>query len=338
MQIQENISLHKYNTFGIDVKAKHFVAVDSFAQMQEVLEWAHQRNEVSMLLGGGSNVLFTKDFDGLIIRNELRGIEKVKEDDEFVYIKAAAGEVWHEFVLYCLGNNYAGVENLALIPGFVGASLMQNIGAYGVEIKDVFYELTALHKFENKLQTFDNAECGFGYRESVFKNKYKDQFAIMDVTYRLRKQPAFHTEYGAIRAELEKNNVKELSIQAIANAVVAIRTAKLPNPKDIGNAGSFFKNPSVPWEHFSHLKEKYPDMPSFENADGSVKIPAGWLIEQCGYKGYTKGQVGVHKNQALVLVNHGHATGVEVLQLCYDIKFAVLDKFGIPIMPEVNIV
>ena len=338
MQILNNISLKQYNTFGIDVNAKYFASAATMQHVTEILEWALQHKAQSLVLGGGSNVLFTKDFAGLIIRNELKGIEKINEDDEQVFIRVSAGVVWHEFVLFCLKNNYAGIENLALIPGFTGASPMQNIGAYGVEIKDVFHELTAIHKFDLHTQKFKKADCAFGYRESVFKNKYKDQFLITDVTYRLHKKPQFNIEYGAIRQELEKNNVQQLSIQAIANAVMAIRSSKLPDPKQIGNAGSFFKNPSVTKEKYRELKEKFPAIVGYENTDGTVKLAAAWLIEQCGFKGYKKGDAGVHDKQALVLVNRANASGDEILKICHEIKNAVLSTFEIVLAPEVNII
>lgn len=338
MEILKNISLKSYNTFGIDVNAAYFTSVANYRELTEALQWAKENEVQSLILGGGSNVLFTKDFEGLIIKNELRGIERIKEDDTSVYLKASAGVVWHEFVLYCLQNNLAGVENLALIPGCVGASPMQNIGAYGVEVKEVFHELTALHKFDFSLQKFNNSDCEFGYRESIFKNKYKDQFVITDVTYRLNKEPHFNIEYGAIRQELGKNHVRDLSIQSIANAVMAIRSAKLPDPAKIGNAGSFFKNPSIAKQQFELLKGRFPSIVGYENIDGTIKVAAGWLIEQCGFKGFRSGNAGVHEKQALVLVNYGNARGEEALQISHEIRAAVLDKFGIVITPEVNII
>lgn len=280
----------------------------------------------------------TKDYDGLVIKNELSGYEKIKEDEDFIYIKVQAGEQWHSFVLYCLEHHYAGVENLALIPGCVGASPMQNIGAYGVEIKDVFHELTALHKTELTKRTFSLKECNFGYRESVFKNIYKDQFVITDVTYRLRKKPVYHIAYGAIRQELEKRHITELSIREIAAAVIAIRSSKLPDPAKIGNAGSFFKNPSVPIDAYLSLKANFPGIVAYENADGSMKLAAGWLIEQAGLKGYRQGDAGVHEKQALVLVNYGNATGNDILKLCDLVMQTVSDKYGVPLHPEVNLI
>ncbi|MFV0607241.1 MAG: UDP-N-acetylmuramate dehydrogenase [Niabella sp.] len=338
MNIIENISLKKYNSFGIAVNASFFTEVATKEDLKEALRFAANKNFPSLVLGGGSNVLFTKNYPGLVIKNNLPGIEVVKEDENHIYINVGAGVTWHHFVLYCINNNYAGVENLALIPGSAGASPMQNIGAYGVEIKEVFVELNALHKFNLTEQQFNTAACEFGYRESVFKNKYKDQFIITDVTYRLNKKPHFNIEYGAIRQQLEKDNVTDVSIQAIANAVISIRSSKLPDPQKIGNAGSFFKNPSVPKNVFDELKQQFPDIAAYNNPDGTVKLAAGWLIEQCGYKGFRKGDAGVHNKQALVLVNYGTANGNDILQLCHEIKSSVFKKFGIVIMPEVNIV
>lgn len=338
MEILENISLKPYNTFGIDAVSSYFTSIHALEELINALHWAHQAEKEVLVLGGGSNILFTKDFDGIVIINQLLGIEKIKEDDDYVYVKAGAGVVWHEFVQFCLENDYAGAENLALIPGSVGASPMQNIGAYGVEIKDIFYELTALHKFDLTLHTFTNEACKFGYRESVFKNIYKDEYIILDVTYQLRKQPIFRTEYGAIKEELERMNVTQLTIQDVAQAVIHIRTSKLPDPKDIGNSGSFFKNPSVPKSEFEALKIEYPSMIGYENKEGTVKLAAGWMIEQCGFKGYKKGDAGVHIKQALVLVNYGLATGKEILHLSKEIIDAVHLKFGVFLEPEVNIV
>lgn len=338
IQIQNNQPLAPYNTFGMDVLARHFVQVSSADEVSASFEWARQEGIDMLILGGGSNLLFTKNVDGLVIQNGIKGIEKVYEDEEEVYLKVGGGEVWHQFVLYCLAHNYAGLENLALIPGLTGASPMQNIGAYGVEIKDVFQELTAIHRKSLGQVQFSNSDCEFGYRESVFKHQYKDQFMITDVTYKLRKKPVFKIEYGAIQQELEQAGVRELSIQAIANAVISIRSSKLPDPKQIGNAGSFFKNPSIPKVQFETLKQEFPGIVAYENPDHTMKLAAGWLIEQCGLKGFRKGDAGVHARQALVLVNYGSASGEEVLNLCKLVQNAVLQKFGVVLLPEVNIV
>ena len=296
------------------------------------------RPTVNLVLGGGSNILFTKDFDGIVLKNEVKGIELVREDDEHIYVKAGAGENWHQFVLFCIQNNYAGIENLSLIPGSVGASPMQNIGAYGVEIKDVFHQLEAFHIDDKTLKTFSLAECEFGYRESVFKRKLKDQFIITSVTCKLRKKPVFNISYGAIQQELDKMAVKELSIAAISQAVINIRSFKLPDWKVVGNAGSFFKNPQIQKHKFLELKEIFPGIVGYAAGEGYTKLAAGWLIEQCGWKGYRKGDAGCYPKQALVLVNYGAATGAEVYDLSEQIIESVQQKFGVTLEREVNII
>lgn len=339
MQIQENISLLPYNTFGIDVTAKQFASFSTVEDLQELLATAGSgKSATTLILGGGSNILFTGDIDGLVLKNELKGIALVQEDDDYYYVKAGAGENWHAFVQHCIRNNYAGIENLSLIPGNVGASPMQNIGAYGVEIKDVFHELEALHVHDQHLQTFTLADCAFGYRESVFKRKYRDQFVILNVTYRLRKKPVYNTSYGAIEQELEQMQVKELSISAISQAVIHIRSSKLPDPKVIGNAGSFFKNPEISNEQYAGLKAMYPAIPGYPVSGTTTKLAAGWLIEQCGWKGYRKGDAGCHAKQALVLVNYGKANGRELYDLSEMILTSVKAKFGVDLEREVNIV
>ena len=336
MLLQENISLKSYNTFGIDVKARYFATFNDTDELAETLNLKSQTS--NLILGGGSNILLTKDYDGLVLKNEIRGIVELHEDSEYVYVKAGAGENWHQFVLYCIERNWAGVENLSLIPGNVGASPMQNIGAYGVEIDDVFWDLEAFHKKDKKVVTFTRSDCEFGYRESVFKEKFKDQFVILNVTFQLRKKPRFNTSYGAIEQELQRMGVRELSLKAISAAVINIRNSKLPNPGEIGNAGSFFKNPSVTNEQFVSLKARFENMAGHENIDGTVKLAAGWLIEQCGWKGYRKDDAGCHAKQALVLVNYGNATGTEIYNLSEEIIQSVKEKFGITLEREVNII
>jgi UDP-N-acetylmuramate dehydrogenase len=340
LQVKENISLKKFNTFGIDANAKYFTEFSSLTELEECLEFSKQKtpNTKLLTLGGGSNILFTQNFGGLVLKNEIKGIEIVKEDDEFVYVKAGAGENWHQFVLYCIEHNFCGVENLSLIPGNIGASPMQNIGAYGVEIKDVFYSLEAYHIQDKKLLVFDIDDCAFGYRESVFKNKYRNQFIITSVTYKLKKQPLFNTSYGAIEQELDKMGVTQLSIKTISDAVINIRSSKLPNPKDIGNAGSFFKNPEVENSKFEILKTKFLNIVGYNLPNGNVKLAAGWLIEQCGWKGFRKGDAGCHSKQALVLVNYGNATGNEIYFLSTEIIQSVKDKFDVDLEREVNII
>lgn len=338
MQVQENISLKPYNTFAIDAKARYFLRFNSVVQLMDARTSNFKSGVSNLVLGGGSNILFTKDFDGLILKNEITGIEKIEEDQNYVYIKCGAGENWHQFVMHCIKNNWAGLENLSLIPGCTGASPMQNIGAYGVEIKDVFHGLTAFHLQEKANYTFKAKDCEFGYRESVFKRKYKDQFIILDVTYRLSKKPHFNTSYGAIEHELEKMGIKDLSIQAVSQAVINIRSSKLPDPKEIGNAGSFFKNPSISKEKFLQLKQQFENIVGYENADSTVKLAAGWLIEQCGWKGFRDGDAGVHAKQSLVLVNYGNAAGDEVFALSKKIMDSVADKFDVRLEREVNII
>jgi UDP-N-acetylmuramate dehydrogenase len=332
MQVLDNISLKPFNTFGIDVKARQLATFSSLNDLESI-----NINPGTIVLGGGSNILFTKDVDGLVLKNEITGVQELHEDEEYVYVKAGAGENWHRFVLYCIDRNWAGIENLSLIPGSVGASPMQNIGAYGVELENVFWNLEAWHVQEKKLVNFTRSDCEFGYRESVFKRKYKNQFIITSVTYRLHKTPIFHTSYGAIEQELEKMGVKELSIKAISEAVINIRSSKLPDPKTIGNAGSFFKNPSVTDRKFLELKQRFEELVGYRNPDGSMKIAAGWLIEQCGWKGFRRGDAGCHAKQALVLVNYGNARGIDICQLSDEIIQSVKDKFAVELEKEVNI-
>jgi UDP-N-acetylmuramate dehydrogenase len=338
MQVLENISLKSYNTFGIDAHARYFASIASREDLIGVLNLGPFKKTSKLILGGGSNILLTGDVDGLVLRNEINGIEKIEEDDNYVYVKCGAGENWHQFVLHCISNGWAGLENLSLIPGCTGASPMQNIGAYGVEIRDVFHALTAFHIEERANYNFKAKDCEFGYRESVFKNKYKGQFMIIDVTFRLNKHPRFNTSYGAIEQELERMGVKDLDIRAISQAVINIRSSKLPDPRETGNAGSFFKNPSVSNEKSQQLKETFPGIVAYDNPDGSVKLAAGWLIEQCGWKGFRKGDAGVHTRQALVLVNYGSATGKELLYLSQEIIDSVEQKFGVELEREVNII
>lgn len=336
MQLIENYALKSFNSFGIAVSAKYYCNISSYEILQELLEWNKKQQQQILVLGGGSNILFTKNFDGLVLHNALKGIELVRESEHYYYVKAMAGECWHEFVQYCVKKNYAGVENLSLIPGNIGATPMQNIGAYGVEIKDVFYELEAVDIEAQSIVVFKKGDCNFGYRDSIFKQSLKNKFIITSVTYELPKLPKYNTSYGAIEMELEKQGVKELSIAAIAKAVVAIRQSKLPDPQKIGNAGSFFKNPVMPSEKYLHLKQSYPTLAGY--ADGAnTKVAAGWLIEQCGWKGYRKEDAGCYALQALVLVNYGKATGEEIYNLSEKIIQTVQHKFEIVLEREVNI-
>ena len=335
MQFHENFSLRSYNTFAIDAKARLF---NEFSSVEELEEYLMLYSSYPVfILGGGSNVLFTKDYEGVVLKNEIKGIEVQHEDAEHVYVKVGAGENWHQFVLHCINHNLAGIENLSLIPGNVGASPIQNIGAYGVELENVFWSLEAFHLGERRIHTFTTADCEFGYRDSIFKNNYKDQFAILSVTFQLRKKPIFHVSYGAITEELEKMGVKDLSIKAVSQAVINIRSSKLPDPKEIPNAGSFFKNPEVPITKYEELKVKFPGIVAYPVTKMTMKLAAGWMIEQCGWKGYRRGDAGCHAKQALVLVNYGNANGEEVYKLSEEILQSVKNKFGVTLEREVNI-
>lgn len=338
MLISENVLLRPYNTFGIAARSRYFAGFSNADELRELLSAPQFRDLPRMVLGGGSNVLFTKDFDGVILKNGIKGIEVVGEDDDYVYVKAGAGESWHGFVMENIKHNRGGLENLSLIPGNVGASPMQNIGAYGVEIKDTFHSLEALHLEEKEVVSFTKEDCRFGYRESVFKHKYKGQFAILSVSYKLSKHPQFNTSYGAIEAELNVMGVKDLSIQAISQAVINIRSSKLPDPAKIGNAGSFFKNPTVTAGDYERIKTAYPNVVAYPVEGDQFKLAAGWLIEQCGWKGYREGDAGVHAKQALVLVNYGDAKGGEIYDLSQKVLDSVEEKFGVLLEREVNII
>ncbi|EMR03458.1 UDP-N-acetylmuramate dehydrogenase [Cesiribacter andamanensis] len=338
VQIEKNKSLKAFNTFGIEATAPYFCEVTSVADLQEVLQQERFHNMPLLILGGGSNLLFTRDPQGLVLLNRIRGIEVVKEDEESVWLRVGAGENWHDFVLYTIAQGLAGLENLSLIPGTVGAAPMQNIGAYGVEIKDTFRQLEAVDCSTGQLRIFEGQECEFGYRSSIFKTWAKDRYIIASVTFSLHKKPNFNTSYGDIQKTLAELGIQELSLKAVSDAVIRIRQSKLPDPRQIGNAGSFFKNPVISQQQFEELHQHYPAMPHYPQEGGQVKVPAGWLIEQCGWKGHRRGAVGVHDRQALVLVNHGGAGGSEIRQLSEDIQASVAEKFGIALETEVNFV
>jgi UDP-N-acetylmuramate dehydrogenase len=336
MAWKESISLKSYNTFGIDVSAAHLGEAQDMEQLAALIGEVPDRKQL-LVLGGGSNVLLTQDIDRWVLLNRLGGIEQVREDKEHVWIKAGAGIVWHDLVLHAIEKGYGGIENLSLIPGNVGAAPMQNIGAYGVELKDVFEELEAWHIFDQELQTFGGADCKFGYRESVFKRNLKNQYIITSITLKLTKKPVFNISYGAIESELKAQKVTEITLQDVSKAVIAIRQSKLPDPAKIGNSGSFFKNPVIPQKQFNRLKEQYSSMPGYVLSEGLVKIAAGWLIEQAGWKGHRSGEIGVHDRQALVLVNHGGAKGSDIFDLSTNIMTDILEKFDIQLEREVNI-
>ncbi len=338
MLLQENISLRRYNSFGIETSARYFSSFSGPEELHAMYDALNRKNiHERLILGGGSNILFTKNFDGCVIKNELKGIDLVNETGDAYFVRAYAGENWHSFVMYCIGKQYYGLENLSLIPGNVGASPIQNIGAYGVEIKDFLHQLEAWNTETQEMEIFTNAACKFGYRESVFKNIYKGKYIICSVTFRLLKEPRFIISYGAIEKELEEMGVTALTAKAVSDAVIHIRESKLPDPAIIGNAGSFFKNPVVSSAVYESLKTKYPQIPGYPANEGNTKLAAGWLIEQCGWKGYRKGDAGCFEKQALVLVNYGHASGPDIYQLSQNIINSVFDRFGIILEREVNI-
>ncbi len=345
MNIQKNVSLQPYNTFGVDVHAKYFAVVNSVEELVEILrnlktlQLSHSPTQSLLFLGGGSNLLFTKDFDGLVIQLNLKGISENILNENEVLVTAKSGENWQEFVQYCLEKNYGGLENLSLIPGNVGTSPMQNIGAYGTEIKDTFVSCKVLNLETLEVEEFDNEQCRFGYRDSIFKQEGKGKYVILEVTFKLStKNHQIKTEYGAIKSELEKMGIQNPTIQDVSKAVIAIRESKLPNPKEIGNAGSFFKNPTIPLEQFEELQKKFPEIPNYP-AGNMIKVPAGWLIEQCGWKGKQIENVASHKLQALVIVNAtGKASGKEIFDFSAMIIDSVKEKFGIELEREVNII
>ncbi|NBP29343.1 MAG: UDP-N-acetylmuramate dehydrogenase [Flavobacteriia bacterium] len=333
--MQEGVSLKPYNTFGIDVKARLFAAFHSLEELQDLLP--SLRRIPFLLSGGGSNMLFTQDFDGIFVRNRILGIEEVVRSENEVVVSAGAGENWHQFVQHCVSLGYGGLENLSLIPGCVGASPMQNIGAYGVEIKDVFEYLDAVEIATGNMKRFYAEDCAFGYRESVFKRQLKNEYIICSVAFRLSLNPKVNTSYGVIEAELERMSVKKPSIKDVSQAVINIRKSKLPDPTVLGNAGSFFKNPVVPEAVLDQIRSTYEKVPSYPAGEGTVKLAAGWLIEQAGWKGKRVGAVGVHELQALVLVNYGGGTGKEVYDLSQEIIEDIQQKFGVSLEREVNI-
>lgn len=336
MRFEEHKSLKTFNTFGLEAFAKYFIEINNVKDLELVFKDPIYSNNQKLILGGGSNILFTQDFNGLVIKNNLKGIEIINTNEGIV--KAGAGENWHEFVMFCIDKGLGGIENLSLIPGCVGASPMQNIGAYGVEIKDVFYQLSAFDLTTGTIKTFSKEECEFGYRESVFKRKYKDRYLILDVSFKLSKDHKLSTHYGAINEELKKMDINNASIKDVSNAVIAIRQSKLPDPKEIGNAGSFFKNPEVSAEKYQSLKHHFDALVAYPLENGNYKLAAGWLIEQSGLKGFEMNGAAVHTKQALVLVNKNNTTGQNIYQLSDYVLSKVFDKFGVQLEREVNII
>jgi len=337
MEIIKNQSLKHYNTFGIDVKAREFVSIHSEEELREVLR--ENTGKRIFVLGGGSNMLLTKDVDALVVHIDIKGKEILSEDEDHAIIRAMAGETWHEFVLYTIGENLGGLENMSLIPGNVGTTPIQNIGAYGAEIKDTFVSCDAMNIHTQEMRTFTREECKFGYRESIFKNEEKGNYIILSVTFRLtRRNHKINTGYGDIQKKLAENGIVNPTLKDVSDAVIAIRRSKLPDPKELGNSGSFFKNPIVPIAVYEKAKATHPDIPHYPVSETEVKVPAGWLIEHAGFKGYREGDAGVHKNQALVLVNYGNASGADILALSRKVQQAIFDKYGIRIEAEVNVI
>ena len=338
--ILQDISLKPYNTFGLDAKAKYFVEVSSQEELAKLFEDPNIRKMPRLVLGGGSNLLFTRDYEGLIIKVNIQGIKVETESANTVVVKVGAGENWHSFTQTCVENGWAGVENLSLIPGTVGAAPIQNIGAYGVEVKEVFVSLRAYDLYTRSLREFDRLMCSFGYRDSVFKHQpWQNRAVITDVTFQLSKEPKPNTSYGAIQKTLTDWNIENPTIADVSKAVIHIRQSKLPDPTVLGNCGSFFKNPQIPTTKFESLKETHPDMPGYDLGDGKTKVPAGWLIENAGWKGKQIGNVSMHEKQALVLVNKtGQATGSEAWTHAQKVQAGIMDTFGIELSPEVNII
>ena len=336
MHIQQNISLKPYNTFGIECEARYFVSVNTIEELREAL--ALPKYLKKFLLGGGSNMLLTGPIDALVIHVNLKGISIENENQDHIHLCCMAGENWHDFVLHCIDNNYGGLENMSLIPGNVGTAPIQNIGAYGVELKDVFLKCDAIEIVTFKEVSFTHQECNFGYRNSIFKTTHKGKYVITRVTFKLTKNNhKIQTQYGAINEHLSMNNITSPTIKQVSDAVIAIRQSKLPDPKKLGNSGSFFKNPVVDSKTFETFHTKFPEAPFYALANSEFKIPAGWLIEQAGFKAKRYGDAGVHKNQALVLVNYGNATGAQIWELALKIQQKVAKDFGITIEPEVNV-
>ncbi|MEN8964963.1 MAG: UDP-N-acetylmuramate dehydrogenase [Polaribacter sp.] len=335
MNTQQNISLKNYNTFGISVNAKRFVSINSYYDLQQLLKVEKDL----FLISGGSNMLLTKDIEKLVVHIDIKGISIDREDDNFVYITVNAGENWHDFVRFCIAENYGGIENLSLIPGNVGTCPIQNIGAYGVEVKDTITKVEAIEIETSKRLTFSNEDCQFGYRNSIFKNDLKGKVILTAVSFKLtKKNHQLNTSYGAIETELASKNISKPSLKNISDAVIAIRKSKLPDPKEIGNSGSFFKNPVISKTQFLELQKEHPSVPSYAVSETEIKVPAGWLVEQSGFKGKRFGDAGVHKKQALVLVNYGTASGSEIYQLAKKIQQTVLEKFKISLEIEVNVI
>lgn len=338
LSIQQNASLKPFNTFGIDASATYLTHIENATQLTELLSDASIAQLPTLILGEGSNVLFTQNFNGIVIKNAIKGISIVKENDDHVWVQAGAGENWHDFVTHCVKQGFGGVENLSLIPGTVGAAPVQNIGAYGVELKEILFQLEAMHLKDGTIRTFTNAECEFGYRDSIFKNALKKQYIILSVVFKLNKKPQFNTDYSALKEALKHIAPENVTLKTISDTVIDIRRSKLPDPKTLGNAGSFFKNPIITHHHFADIQKRYPAIPHYTQSNEAIKLNAAWLIEQCGWKGKRLGNVGTYEKQALVLVNYGSGQGTDILNLAHQIQQSVQNEFDITLEPEVLLV
>ncbi|GAA5520403.1 UDP-N-acetylmuramate dehydrogenase [Aliifodinibius salicampi] len=336
--VNQDVQLRPYNTLDIPARARLFASITSVEELQQLLQESPVDTDDMLVLGGGSNILFAGDFPGMVLQIAIKGKKIVEEDDSFVWLEIGGGENWHQTVRYAIDKGWGGIENLSLIPGTVGAAPIQNIGAYGAELADVFERLEAVNIASAEVRTFSKEECEFGYRDSIFKRALKGKFAITKIVLKLSKRPEINSSYGAIQSELERRNINEPTIRDISDIVISIRNDKLPNPEALGNAGSFFKNPIVEAEKFEKLKQSYPQIPGYEISENEIKVPAGWLIEEAGWKGKKIGNTGTYRQQALVIVNHGGATAEEILNLAAKIQESVREKFEIDLVPEVNII
>ena len=338
MKIHHDFSLKKLNTFGIDVRAKHLVKIRTSDELTKFIQSDQYQNDNVLVLGGGSNILFTKDFDGLVLKVEVEGIHVVREDDNYFWVKAGAGVVWQDLVESCIKANFAGLENLSLIPGTVGAAPIQNIGAYGVEIKDNCEAVEAIDLADGTKRYFTNGECAFGYRDSIFKNELRGKYLITNVVFRMAKNPILKINYGTVQSTLNETGKKEFSIRDVSDAIIKIRSSKLPDPEKVGNAGSFFKNPVIPQSLYTAIKKSYPNTPFYEQPNNMIKIPAAWMIDQCDLKGMKYNGAAVHHKQPLVLINQENATGADIVALSHKIQAEVRDRFGIQLEPEVRVI
>jgi len=337
MRILENVSLKKYNTFGIEAKARYLTIVESEYELVSLINSGNYDYRKILVLGSGSNILFTRDYDGMVIKLKNQGIAITREDPHNVWIRAQAGELWDDLVLFTIDNHFSGLQNLSYIPGTVGAAPIQNIGAYGAEIKDTLEEVRALDLTSGEIRIFKNSDCDFRYRSSVFKKELKNQYALLSVLFKLSKKTEINIDYPGLKKELDEQGKSAPTLNDVREAVIALRTRKLPDPKELGNAGSFFKNPAITRARIREIKEKHKDVTVFELPDATFKISAGWMIEQCGFKGKSYGHYGVYEKQALILVSNGQASGTDIVKLAEEIKSAVFEKFNILLEEEVNI-